>query len=296
MSNGSAVDPIRAWPTDIHIHIQPWEEMKPSALRVMRSGRTDHETLDGFMRDPGALVAHLDSLQIGRVALINYVAPEIMGFSSRVNEWGARYRDACKGRVLAFGGIHPPACTDVAGEMRRITDELGLDGLKIHPPHQNLSPDAYRDGTCPELATVYEACSRARLPIMFHTGTSVFPGARSRLGGALVLDDVAVDFPELTLILAHGGRPLWMDEAFFMLRRHPNVYMDISGIPPRSLLEYFPRLEEVAAKALYGTDWPSPGVRTLDGNLQHLKALPLEPSKLDLILRGNALKLFPPRS
>jgi predicted TIM-barrel fold metal-dependent hydrolase len=131
---------------------------------------------------------------------------------------------------------------------------------------------------------------------MFHTGTSVFPGARSRLGGALVLDDVAVDFPELTLILAHGGRPLWMDEAFFMLRRHPNVYMDISGIPPRSLLEYFPRLEEVAAKALYGTDWPSPGVRTLDGNLQHLKALPLEPSKLDLILRGNALKLFPPRS
>lgn len=296
MSNGSAVDPIRAWPTDIHIHIQPWEEMKPSALRVMRSGRTDHETLDGFMRDPCALVAHLDSLQIGRVALINYVAPEIMGFSSRVNEWGARYRDACKGRVLAFGGIHPPACTDVAGEMRRITDELGLDGLKIHPPHQNLSPDAYRDGTCPELATVYEACSRARLPIMFHTGTSVFPGARSRLGGALVLDDVAVDFPELTLILAHGGRPLWMDEAFFMLRRHPNVYMDISGIPPRSLLEYFPRLEEVAAKALYGTDWPSPGVRTLDGNLQHLKALPLEPSKLDLILRGNALKLFPPRS
>lgn len=295
MSASGSDDPVRAWPTDIHVHIQPWEEMKPAALNVMRSGRVDGEALDRFMRDPSALIAHLDEKQIGRVALINYVAPEIMGFSSRVNAWGARYRDAAKGRVLAFGGIHPPACSDVREEMRRITEDLRLDGLKFHPPHQNLSPDAYRDGSCPELALVYEACSRARLPIMFHTGTSVFPGARSRLGGALVLDDVAVDFPELTIILAHGGRPLWMKEAFFMLRRHPHVYMDISGIPPKSLLEYFPRLEEVAAKALYGTDWPSPGVRTLDGNLPHLKALGLQPVNLDLILRGNALKLFPPR-
>jgi len=57
----------------------------------------------------------------------------------------------------------------------------------------------------------------------------------------------------------HGGRPLWMDTAFFLLRRHPNVYLDISGIPPRTLLKYFPRLDEIASKTLFGTDWPGRG-------------------------------------
>lgn len=290
------MNPVLEWPTDIHVHIQPWSMMKPAALQVMRQGRMDIAFLHSLMEDPGALVAHLDACSIGRVALINYVAPDIMGFSAEVNEWGARYRDGAQGRVLAFGGIHPPVCSDVREEMKRLIGELRLDGLKLHPPHQNLSPDAYRDGTCPELALVYEACQEARLPIMFHTGTSVFPGARSRLGSALVLDDVAVDFPELPIILAHGGRPLWMKEAFFMLRRHPNVHMDISGIPPKALLDYFPRLEEVAHKALYGTDWPSPGVRTLAGHVPILRTLPLSPKAIDSILRDNALALFPPRS
>ena len=63
----------------------------------------------------------------------------------------------------------------------------------------------------------------------------------------MAVDDVAVDFPDLTLILAHGGRPLWMDQAFFLVRRFPKVHMDVSGIPPKALLTYFPRLAEIAA-------------------------------------------------
>ena len=51
-----------------------------------------------------------------------------------------------------------------------------------------------------------------------------------------------------------------MDTAFFLVRRHRNVYLDISGIPPKTLLKYFPRLEEIAHKTLFGTDWPGPGV------------------------------------
>ena len=76
---------------------------------------------------------------------------------------------------------------------------------------------------------------------MFHTGTSIFPGARNKYGDPIYIDDVAVDFPKLKILLAHGGRPLWMDTAFFLMRRHPNVYLDISGIPPKTLLKYFPR-------------------------------------------------------
>jgi predicted TIM-barrel fold metal-dependent hydrolase len=278
---------------DVHVHIQPWEMMRPEALQTMRKGREDGELLERMMRDPAVLVEHLDACRIDRVALINYVAPAIMGFTHDVNAWVARYRDGAPGRVLAFGGVHPPACPDVEGEMERALLELRLDGIKIHPPHQALSPDAYRTGECPELARVYEACQRERVPVMFHTGTSIFPGARSRLGQALVLDDVALDFPDLTIILAHGGRPLWMEEAFFLVRRHPRVFLDVSGIPPRALLRYFPRLPEISGKVLWGTDWPSPGVRSLRGQIDEFRSLGLAPEVQDRILGRNALALFP---
>ncbi len=290
----AATDPIRAWPTDVHVHVQPWEMMNAFARKAIESGRGDLDLIRRLQADPRALVAWLDSIEVGRVALINYVAPIIMGFTPEVNAWAARYRDEAGGRVIAFGGIHPPACRDVRSEMAHLLDDLRLDGIKLHPPHQAISPDAYRTGECPDLEHVYSACAERGVPIMFHTGTSIFPGARSRLGEALVLDDVAVDFPGLKIILAHGGRPLWMNEAFFLLRRHKNCWLDISGIPPKTLLDSFPRLEEISDRVLFGTDWPSPGVRSLRQNLDDVLALPLSADAKQRIVRDNALRLFPP--
>ena len=128
---------------------------------------------------------------------------------------------------------------------------------------------------------------------MIHTGTSIFPGARSRLGEPMAVDDVAVDFPGLTLVLAHGGRPLWMEQAFFLVRRFPQVYMDVSSIPPRSLLRYFPRLAEIADKVLYGSDWPAPGVRSMGENLRAFRELGLPDDVQRKILHDNAARVFP---
>ena len=90
-----------------------------------------------------------------------------------------------------------------------------------------------------ELEIIYRAAEANGVPVMFHTGTSIFPGARNKYGDPIYVDDVAVDFPKLKILLAHGGRPLWMQTAFFLMRRHPNVYLDISGIPPKTLAEVF---------------------------------------------------------
>jgi hypothetical protein len=109
----------------------------------------------------------------------------------------------------------------------------------------------------------------------------------------MYVDDVAVDFPKLKILLAHGGRPLWMDTAFFLVRRHPNVYLDISGIPPKSLLTYFPRLEEIAHKTLFGTDWPGPGVPEVEKNLKEFRALTLSDTVRDQILSRTALEIWP---
>jgi hypothetical protein len=107
------------------------------------------------------------------------------------------------------------------------------------------------------------------------------------------IDDVAVDFPDLVIIMAHGGRPLWMDEAFFILRRHKNVHLDVSGIPPLKLLEYFPRLSEIGERVLWGTDWPSPGVKDLKVNLDQFRMLELTNAEKDAITRTNPLRVFP---
>ena len=84
-----------------------------------------------------------------------------------------------------------------------------------------------------------------------------------------------------------------MDAAFFLVRRHPNVHLELSGIPPAKLLEYFPRLEELAGKAIWGTDWPSPGIKSMRANVDAFLALPLSDGAKRRILHENAVKIWP---
>jgi predicted TIM-barrel fold metal-dependent hydrolase len=84
-----------------------------------------------------------------------------------------------------------------------------------------------------------------------------------------------------------------METAFFLVRRHPNVFLDISGIPPKTLLQYFPRLEEIASKTLFGTDWPGPGVPDIGKNLEEFRALPLSEAARQQILSGTASGIWP---
>ena len=276
---------------DCHIHVQPWEQMLPAVRETMARGRTDAERLRRMLADPGELLRWMDEEGVARAALINYVAPEVMGFDASANDWVSAYTRDHRDRLLPVGSIHPRHVADPAAEARRLFDDLGIRMLKIHPPHQRFAANAYVDGD-EALAAVYRAAEDAGRPVMIHTGTSVFPGARNRFADPIAADDVAVDFPRLPLVLAHAGRPLYMETAAFLARRHPNVRLDLSGIPPRRLLTYLPRLEELSAKCLWGTDWPSPGVASMRRNVEDFAALPLSPEARERILWENAQALF----
>jgi len=276
--------------TDAHIHVQPWWELKPEVLEVIRRGRADLDEIEKINRSPAHLLRRLDADGIERAVLVNYPSPDLMGFTSRVNEYVAEYCAAAPDRLIAMGGVHPRFTEDAAAEVRRAAD-MGVRALKLHPPHMAVEPNAYLHGL-DALRALYEEAQRLKLPVMIHTGTSIFPGARSRTGEPMPIDDVAVDFPDLTLILAHGGRPLWMEQAFFLVRRFPRVYMDVSSIPPRSILRYWPRLAEVADKVLYGSDWPAPGVKSMAENLRVFRELGLPAEAEAKILDGNARKLW----
>jgi predicted TIM-barrel fold metal-dependent hydrolase len=275
---------------DVHIHIQPFHMMKPDVQRTFWRKKSNREELESFAADPRKLLRQMDMDGVERVGLINYVSPDVMGFTTDVNAWMVNYASAEPSRLIPFGSVHPAFTTDPAGDTDRVI-ELGARALKIHPPHQLFRANAYLDGL-PGLAEVYRTAEAAGVPVTIHTGTSVFPGARSRFGDPMDVDDVAIDFPKLKILLAHGGRPLWMDAAFFVVRRHPIVLLEVSGIPPLKLLEYFPRLEEIADKTLWGTDWPSPGIKSMRQNVDQFLQLPLSDDAKRKILYDNARGVF----
>ena len=278
--------------TDVHIHIQPWRDVKPAVLETMRRDKAAQwDFLIQVMDDPRALLGVMDQAGVWRAGLVNYPSPDVIGFTDTVNSFAARYAQADPDRLLPYGGVHPRFTRDAAGDVDRLID-LGIRLVKIHPPHQGFPANAYSDGL-ESLGAIYRRCEQRGLPVMIHTGTSIFPGARSKFGNPMELDDVAIDFPDLRIVMAHGGRPLYMEEAFFVLRRHRRVWLDVSGIPPARLLDYFPRLAEVGDRVLWGTDWPSPGVKDMRLNIDQFLALSLSDAHKKAILETNALALFP---
>ncbi len=278
--------------TDFHIHIQPFWQMKPATQEVMWKGKGElRDQLIELARDPHLLLSMLDERDIQRVGLINYPSPDLMGFTDETNRFAANYASAAPDRLLPFGGVHPRFTSDAEAEVEELL-QLGIRCLKIHPPHQLFPANAYTAGL-DALGRIYRRAEERGLPVMIHTGTSIFPGARCKYGRPMELDDVAVDFPDLTIIMAHGGRPLWMDEAFFILRRHKNVYLELSGIPPKKLLDYFPRLPELDDRVLWGTDWPSPGIKDLRQNLDQFQSLPLSDEMKHQITCTTSLKVIP---
>jgi predicted TIM-barrel fold metal-dependent hydrolase len=276
---------------DAHVHIQPWEMMRPAVAEKMRAGRTDLDRVRACMEKPAEFLKFMDEQGMERAVLVNYVSG-IMGFTEGVNAWVANYCKAAPERLVPVGSIDARTCRDPDGDTEKLFHEVGIRALKIHPSHQELAPNGYTDGTVPALQQIYEVAQTANRPVLFHTGTSVFPGARNKYSDPMNCEDVAIDFPRLKIVLCHAGRPLWMNEAVFLARRFPHVYLDLSSIPPASLLQYLPRLEELAGKCLWGTDWPAPGVPSPAENVAAFRALPIKEEAKEKILRTNAEKVF----
>jgi len=279
--------------TDVHVHLEPYTNLKPAVFETMRKTMPDFDATAKRMEDPRNLLQHLDEVGVERACLINYAAPEVMGLGFDVNAFVSKYASEDSKRLLAFGGVHPRFTKDPEGDVERLASKLEIRGLKIHPPHQLFAPNAYVDGRMPNLWKIYRAAERIHLPVMIHTGTSIFPGSRSKFGDPMALDDVATDFPDLTILMAHGGRPFWCDAAYYLVRAHPNIYLDTSSIPPPRLLEWFPQIEKIADRVLFGSDWPGPGIPGIREEVEGMRGLPLSDAFKKKYFVANARKVFP---
>jgi predicted TIM-barrel fold metal-dependent hydrolase len=160
--------------------------------------------------------------------------------------------------MMAFASIDPHKGKLGALEARRLIEEFGVKGFKFHPPMQNFHPSdrmAY---------PLYEVIAHYKLPAIFHTGHSGMGtgmpgggGVRLKYGQPMMVDDVAVDFPDMKIILAHPSWP-WTDESLSMALHKANVFIDLSGWSPK----YFPKQvityanTQLRKKMLFGSDFP----------------------------------------
>jgi uncharacterized protein len=193
--------------------------------------------------------------------------------------------------LIPFASVDPWRGRAAARAARRLVEEHGVRGFKFHPSLQGFAPNdrmAY---------PIYEVVEQLGVPALFHTGqTGIGAGARGgggirlKYSNPMWLDDVAVDFPDLPIILAHPSFP-WQDEALAVATHKPNVYIDLSGWSPK----YFPpQLVRYANtllkdKVLFGSDFP---VITPDRWLADFAKLDIKPEVRPLILKENAARLL----
>ncbi|MCF8083834.1 MAG: amidohydrolase family protein [Deltaproteobacteria bacterium] len=267
---------------DFHMHITTAHEYAHWFMEWLRPAmpHDPREYLEKTLKSPEAFLRYLDGQNIDYAVCLAETNPLTTGTSP--NQRVARFcRDS--DRLIPMANINPYVTPDPAAEFTRCM-ENGHQGIKFYPVYQNFYPND------PCLYPVYALVQEAGIPAMFHTGSSTFPGARLKYGDPLFLDDVAVDFPDMTIIMSHAGRGFWYDRAFFLARLHPNVHLDITGLPPHKLLTYFPDLETLAQKVLFGSDWPA--ITDIRANIEAIGDLPLpEEAKRD-ILGGNAVRLL----
>jgi uncharacterized protein len=207
--------------------------------------------------------------------------------NEEIAEVAAEYNDV----LIPFASIDPAKGKMGAREARRLISDYGVRGFKFHPSLQGFYPNdrsAY---------VLYEAIAEAKLPAVFHTGQTGV-GARVRGGmGVLLkysnpmfLDDVAADFPDMTIILAHPSFP-WQDEALAVATHKPNVYIDLSGWSPKyfppNLVQYSNTL--LKDRVLFGSDYPA---LTPDRWIADFETLSIKPELKPLIMKDNAIRVL----
>ena len=277
---------------DCHVHLFPKNPSNLDFLRPYILRKKDLQRIRRAQEDPPFFIQMLDEAKVEKAWIISVVSPEVEGFPSKINKFVADYCAKYPDRLIPFGSVHPRRTKNPRKVLEYLLRELNIRGIKIHPCHQHVYPNEYRTTKLKSLEVIYSIAEEEKVPVMIHTGTSFFPNARNIFGDPVYVDDVAVDFPDLKIILAHAGRPLWTETAFFLVRRHKNVYMDISGIPPKRLMDYLPRLEMVAEKTMFGSDWPDPMVPGIKENVDAFSCLPIPASIKHQILRETAMKVM----
>jgi predicted TIM-barrel fold metal-dependent hydrolase len=277
------IDTTRLAAIDVHVHLEAADGTAADDAVRKYFGES------GAARDPEALADYYRSRNIACVVFT--VDERLTGRPHATNDDVVRFAAAHPDIAIAFASIDPTRGPEAVREAKRLIASGGVHGLKLHPPLQQFFANdrlAY---------PLYEVFAEARLPVLFHTGHSGIGtgmpgggGVRLKYGNPMLIDDVAVDFPDMPIILAHPSFP-WQDEAISVCLHKPTVYIDLSGWSPKyfspTLVQYSNTL--LKHKVLFGSDYP---LIAPDRWLADFAKLPIKDEVRPLILKDNAIRLF----
>lgn len=272
---------------DAHVHLARLSTLKMGWERWVMPRRVGADSA-GLYDDagdpvPGRFVDLLDGEGVDCAILLAEYSPRVTGIQPIEDIVAVARHDPSRIRVAA--NLNPHLHHPAGAELERQLD-LGAVALKIHPVHGGFPANAR------ELYPAYAVCQERGVPVVVHCGTSNFDGAVNRFADPIYVEDVAKDFPALQIVLAHGGRGWWYDAAAFLALMREHVWIELSGLPPRKLPEYYARhdLDRLGRKFVFGTDWPGvPGIRA---NAEAVAALGFADDVLAGILSGNAQRLY----
>jgi hypothetical protein len=268
---------------DVHVHLEPDSATETDAAARKYFGDS------GAARDAKGLA---DYYRSRRMACVIFTIDERLTGRPRVsNEDVVRFAQDNPDVAIPFASVDPTRGADAVREARALVSAGAVRGLKLHPPLQQFFPNdrvAY---------PLYEVFAEARLPVLFHTGHSGIGtgmpgggGIHLKYGDPMPIDDVAVDFPDMPIILAHPSFP-WQDEAISVCLHKPTVYIDLSGWSPKyfsaTLIQYANTL--LKHKVLFGSDYP---LITPDRWLADFEKIAIRDEVRPLILKDNAVRLF----
>jgi predicted TIM-barrel fold metal-dependent hydrolase len=269
---------------DTHVHIES-----------EATGNAADEAAQKYFGNSGAargrkeLAEYYRSRKIGCVVFS--VDERLTGRPPVPNEEVAAFAAENSDIVMAFASVDPTRGAEAVREAKRLIALGGIRGFKLHPPLQCFHANdkiAY---------PFYEVLAEAKMPVIFHTGHSGIGtgmpgggGVRLKYGNPMDMDDVAVDFPDMPIILAHPSFP-WQDEAISVCLHKPQVYIDLSGWSPKYfspvLIQYANTL--LKRKMLFGSDYP---LITPDRWLKDFAEINIREEVRPLILKENAMRLF----
>lgn len=272
---------------DVHLHAarlptlkQGWHDWAQGFGDAAVLGRVYDEA--GTVA-PSAFDAYLAAEGVDIALLFSEYSPKVTGLQAIEDMTAVAAVNPDRIKVVA--NVNPHLHYPVDDEVRRQLD-LGAVALKIHPVHAGFAANDRA------MYPAYEACQAAGVPLVVHCGTSVFPGSSNKYADPVYLDDVLRDFRQLTVVLAHGGRGWWYDAAAFMALSSERVWIELAGLPPSRLREYYAKHNwaRLARRMIFATDWP--GVPGIAANARAVRALCPDEATAELVLAGNAMAVY----
>ncbi len=271
---------------DVHLHAARLPTLKP-AWRTWAQDFGDTGLIDAVYAadgtvDPARFDAYLAAEGVDVALLFAEYSPKVTGIQA-VEDLLPLTAHADRMRLVA--NVNPHLHYPVEEELAR---QLGLGAVacKVHPVHGGFPANDRA------MYPAYALCQDAGIPLVVHCGTSTFPGSMNAYADPVLLDDVLRDFRSLDVVLAHGGRGWWYDAAAFLALSHERVWIELSGLPPSRLRDYYARQSwsRLTRKMIFGTDWP--GVPGIARNARAVAALCPSDEVAGLVLAGNAARVY----